>query len=142
MATIDNGLSFADGEYAAETQLEKGPFPAEKTSVNVIALGTSRETGETRLSLTPRNAGDSPRVYVLKTNAVGEQDEQVQDLEDYRTTEATLYFVAVDSSGKYQTGEPTRWTADLTIRHELHKLGDGRKLELHCTPAAGDVVQE
>ena len=132
----DEALKQGRWRQHADGQIEKGPFPAEKTSVNVIALGTSRETGETTLSLTPRNAGDSPRVYVLKTNAVGEQDEQVQDLEDYRTTEATLYFIAVDSSGKYQTGEPTRWTADLTIRHEIHKVADGRKLELRCTPAA------
>lgn len=132
----DEALKQGRWRQHADGQIEKGPFPAEKTSVNVIALGTSRDTGETTLSLTPRNAGDSPRVYVLKTNAVSEQDEQVQDLEDYRTTEATLYFIAVDSSGQYETGEPTRWTADLTIRHELHKIADGRRLELRCTPAA------
>lgn len=132
----DEALKQGRWRQHADGQIEKGPFPAEKTSVNVIALGTDRESGETRLSLTPRNAGDSPRVYVLETNAVGEQDEQVQDLENYRTTKATLYFIAVDSSGKYQTGEPTRWSADLSIRHELHKVADGRKLELRCTPAA------
>ncbi|MEA3276394.1 MAG: chitobiase/beta-hexosaminidase C-terminal domain-containing protein, partial [Pseudomonadota bacterium] len=104
--------------------------------VNVTPLGTNRETGETSLSLTPRNAGDSPRVYVAKTAAVSAQDAQVQDLEDYRTTEATLYFIAEDSTGKYQIGEPARWTADLTVRHELHKVADTRKVELRCTPAA------
>ena len=91
-----------------EGHIEKGPFPAAKTSVNVTPLGTNRETGETNLSLTPRNAGDSPRVYVAKTAAVSEKDAQVQDLEDYRTTEATLYFIAEDSAGNYQIGEPTR----------------------------------
>ncbi len=120
----------------ADGQLEKRPFPAEKTSVNVTTLSTNRDTGETLLSLTPRNEGDSPRVYVLKTRTVSEQDEPVDNLEEYRTTEATLYFLAIDSSGKYQPGEPTRWTADLTIRHELHPVADGRKLELRCTPAA------
>jgi hypothetical protein len=132
----DEALKQGRWRQTPEGHIEKGPFPAEKTSVNVTPLSTNRETGETSLSLTPRNAGDSPRVYVAKTAAVSAQDTQVQDLEDYRTTEATLYFVAEDSTGKYQVGEPTRWTADLTVRHELHKVADTRKVELRCTPAA------
>lgn len=132
----DEALKQGRWRQTPEGHIEKGPFPAEKTSVNVTVLGTSRETGETSLSLTPRNAGDSPRVYVLKNAAVSEQDEQVQDLEDYRTTAATLYFIAVDSAGKYETGPATRWTADLTIRHEVHRVADVRKVELRCTPAA------
>jgi hypothetical protein len=132
----DEALKQGRWRQTPEGHIEKGPFPAEKTSVNVTRLVTNRETGETSLSLTPRNAGDSPRVYVAKTAAVFEQDTQVQDLEDYRTTEATLYFIAEDSTGKYQIGEPTRWTADLTVRHELHKVADTRKVELRCTPAA------
>jgi hypothetical protein len=132
----DEALKQGRWRQTPEGHIEKGPFPAEKTSVNVTLLGTTRETGETSLSLTPRNAGDSPRVYVLKNASVSEQDEQVQDLEDFRTTEATLYFIAVDSSGKYETGPPTRWTADLTIRHEVHKVAASRKVELRCTPHA------
>lgn len=132
----DEALKQGRWRQTPEGHIEKGPFPAEKTSVNVTVLGTSRETGETSLSLTPRNAGDSPRVYVVKNAAVSEQDEQVQDLEDYRTTEATLYFIAVDSTGKFETGPATRWTADLTIRHEVHRVADVRKVELRCTPAA------
>jgi hypothetical protein len=132
----DEALKQGRWRQTPEGHIEKGPFPAEKTSVNVTLLGTNRETGETSLSLTPRNAGDSPRVYVLKNSAVSEQDEQVQDLEDYRTTEATLYFIAVDSTGKFETGPATRWTADLRIRHEVHKVADIRKVELRCTPNA------
>ena len=132
----DEALKQGRWRQSPEGHIEKGPFPAEKTSVNVTLLGTNRETGETSLSLTPRNAGDSPAgLCRCKTAAVSDQDEQVQDLEDYRTSEATLYFIAVDSAGKYQIGEPTRWTADLTIRHEVHKVADTRKVELRCTPA-------
>ncbi|TVQ88665.1 MAG: ATP-binding protein [Chromatiaceae bacterium] len=132
----DEALKQGRWRQTPEGQIEKGPFPAEQTSVNVTVLNTNRDTGETTLSLTPRHAGDSPSVYVLKTNAVSEQDEQVQELDDYRTTEATLYFIAVDSTGRYETGPPTRWTADLTIRHEIHNVADSRKVELRCTPPA------
>jgi Protein of unknown function (DUF499)/Fn3 associated len=132
----DEALKQGRWRQTPEGHIEKGPFPAEKTSVNVTVLGTHRETGETSLSLTPRNAGDSPRVYVLNAAAVSERDEQVRDLEDYRTTAATLYFIALDSTGKLETGPATRWTADLTIRHEVHQVADTRKVELRCTPAA------
>jgi hypothetical protein len=132
----DEALKQGRWRQTPEGHIEKGPFPAEKTSVNITPQGTNRETGETTLSLTPRNAGDSPRVYVAKTAAVSVEDHQVQDLEDYRTPEATLYFIAVDSAGKYHVGEPTRWTADLTVRHEVLNIADSRKVELRCTPAA------
>jgi len=131
----DEALKQGRWRQTPEGHIEKGPFPAEKTSVNVTVLSTNRDTGEITLSLTPRNAGDSPRVYVLKTNAVSEQDEQVQDLDDYRTTEATLYFIAVDSTGTYETGPAARWTAELAVRHEIHAVADARKVELRCTPA-------
>jgi hypothetical protein len=132
----DEALKQGRWRQTPEGHIEKGPFPAEKTSVNVTPLNTNRDSGEITLSLTPRNAGDSPRVYVAKSSAVSEQDLQVQDLDDFRTTDATLYFISIDSSGKYAVGEPTRWTADLTIRHEVHKVADSRKVELRCTPAA------
>ena len=132
----DEALKQGRWRQTPEGHIEKGPFPAEKTSVNVTPIRTDRETGETTLTLTPRNAGDSPRVYVAKTAVVSELDLQVQDLDDFRTTEATLYFVAVDGTGKHQVGEPTRWTADLTVRHEVHKIADTRKVELRCTPRA------
>ncbi len=132
----DEALKQGRWRQTPEGHIEKGPFPAERTSVNVTPLGTNRDSGETSLSLTPRNAGDSPRVYVGKSAAVSDQDDQVHDLEDYRTSAATLYFIAVDSAGKYRVGEPTRWAADLTVRHEVHKVADTRKVELRCTPAA------
>ena len=40
--------------------IEKGPFPKEKTSVNVITQSVNSETGEATLALTPRNSGNSP----------------------------------------------------------------------------------
>ena len=43
--------------------IEKGPFPKEKTTVNVSLQGSNPETGESLLSLTPRNAGDSPILH-------------------------------------------------------------------------------
>jgi hypothetical protein len=42
--------------------IEKGPFPKDKTTVNVSVVGNQPDTGATILSLTPRHAGESPVV--------------------------------------------------------------------------------
>ncbi|EOB2784915.1 anti-phage-associated DUF499 domain-containing protein [Vibrio vulnificus] len=116
--------------------IEKGPFPKEKTSVNVSLLSTHPDTGESVLSLTPRNAGDSPVIHYSTKAEVLETDAQVEDSESFSTTESTLYFLVKDTSGKYETGAATRWVADLKIRHQVEALADKRKITLQCTPNA------
>ena len=116
--------------------VEKGPFPKEKTSVNVSLLSTNTETGESQLSLTPRNAGDSPVIHYSPKPDVSETDPKVEDTDNFNTVEATLYFIVVDSTGKYETGTTTRWVADLKIRHQIEPIADKRKITLQCTPAA------
>jgi hypothetical protein len=116
--------------------IEKGPFPKEKTSVNVSLLNTNQETGESVLSLTPRNAGESPIINYSTKSEVLETDSQVEDIESFNTTEGTLYFLVRDPSGKYETGDTTRWVADLKIRHQIEPEADKRKVTLQCTPNA------
>jgi len=116
--------------------IEKGPFPKAKTAINVQTQSVDPATGESRLTLTPRNAGSGPVVYYATTASVSNKDNRIDDLENFSTKEATLYFQVEDSTGQYETGEPQRWTAELKIRHEIHARGDKRYVELHCTPAA------
>ncbi|MGX8726492.1 anti-phage-associated DUF499 domain-containing protein [Legionella pneumophila] len=116
--------------------IEKGPFPKEKTSVNVSVLSTHPDTGESILSLTPRNAGESPVIHYSTKREVTEADPKVEDLENFITKEGTLYFLVKDPSGKYESGAPARWTADLKIRHQVEPFADKRKIILQCTPRA------
>jgi hypothetical protein len=116
--------------------VEKGPFPKDKTSVNVTVVGVDAETGQTTLNLTPRNAGESPIVsYAARVDDLP-RGKRVEDLDNFKTAEATLYFIAKDQSGHYETGEPTRWVADLKIRHEVAPAADKRLVTLACTPKA------
>jgi len=118
--------------------IEKGPFPKEKTTVNVTVLGTSPETGETILSLTPRHAGESPVVcYHTGKGQVSENDPVVEDLDNFTTQAGTLYFWVKDPTGQYESGPPVRWVADLKIRHQVDPAGDKRRVTLQCTPSAG-----
>lgn len=116
--------------------IEKGPFPKEKTSVNVSLLGIHQETGDSIISLTPRNAGESPVIHYSTKPEVVETDPQVDDLESFTTAEGTLYFLVKDPSGQYESGKATRWIADLKIRHQVNPLADKRKVTLQCIPGA------
>ena len=116
--------------------VEKGPFPKEKTSANISLLGANPESGESILSLTPRNAGESPIIYYSTKPNVSESDPQVEDLENFSTGEGTLYFWVKDTTGKYESGPPTRWTAELKIRHQVEPSADKRKVTLQCMPKA------
>jgi len=117
--------------------IEKGPFPKEKTTVNVTLLGTNPETGESILSLTPRHAGESPIVYFdTSKNQVSETEPKVEDVDNFTTRDGTLYFWVKDPTGQYESGPPVRWLADLKIRHQLDPAGAERRVTLQCTPAA------
>ena len=116
--------------------IEKGPFPKEKTSVNVTLISTNPETGESLLTLTPRNAGESPVIYFSTKSEVFDNDPQVLDLENFSTLEGTLYFKVVDPTGKYECGPATRWVAELKIRHQIEPSADMRKVTLQCSPKA------
>ena len=120
----------------ADGYLEKGPFPKEKTSVNVVDQGRDSQTGDIILSLTPQNAGQNPRVHYAPTAAVSESDSLVTDLDGFRTSAPTLYFLAIDNTGEHAQGEPTRWVAKLKIRHKVTDRPNGRLVELEVFPLA------
>jgi len=116
--------------------IEKGPFPKEKSTVNVSLVGTYPETGETILSLTPRHAGESPIMYYSTRPEKLESSSQVGNLDDFTTSEGTLYFVVKDTIGQYESGPPVRWLAELKIRHQIEPAADKRKVSLQCIPKA------
>lgn len=120
----------------ADGYIEKGPFPKDKTSVNVVTQSTNSETGESILTLTPRNCGSSPVVHFSSSTSVSVSDPKAEDLENFSTKTATLYFLAIDSDSQHDTGEAQRWVADLKIRHQVKALADKRLVELRCVPDA------
>ena len=116
--------------------IEKGPFPKDKTTLNIAQQSTNKESGEAILTLTPRNCGASPIVHYSHTPKVSTSDPVVDDLDNFTTTAATLYFLAVDNEGQHEIGKPKRWLADLVIRHEVRPAADKRRVELKCVPQA------
>jgi hypothetical protein len=122
---------FGDDGY-----VEKGPFPKDKATVNFSVINVNAETGETTLSLTPRHAGESPEVFWSERSTVTEKDKRVEDLDNFVTTAGTLYFLAKDASGEHESDAPTRWLADVKIRHDVKPAGDKRLVTIAATPRA------
>lgn len=116
--------------------IEKGPFPKDKATVNVSVINVKPDTGVTILSLTPRHAGDSPVVYWSTKPEFSDKDHKVEDLENFATGEGTVYFMVKEPTGRYESGPPTRWLADLKIRHQIEPAGDKRRVTLAATPHA------
>lgn len=116
--------------------VEKGPFPKDRTTVNISLVGSHPETGETILSLTPRHAGESPLVIYATRSEELVDGKTVDDLDSFTTAEGTLYFEVKDQTGQHETGAPVRWTADLKIRHQVDPAADKRRITLACTPCA------
>lgn len=116
--------------------IEKGPFPKDKATVNVSVINVKADTGETVLSLTPRHAGESPVVYWSTKSDVSDKDHKVEDLDNFSSTEGTLYFWVKDTTGQHESAPPVRWLADLKIRHQVEPAADKRRVRLEATPRA------
>ena len=116
--------------------IEKGPFPKDKATVNVSVINVKLDTGETVLSLTPRHAGDSPVVYWSTKADVSDKDNKVEDLDNFSSTEGTLYFWVKDTTGQHESAAATRWLADLKIRHQVEPAADKRRVTLAAAPHA------
>ncbi len=115
--------------------LEKGPFPKDKTTLNIISEETD-QVDKVMLTLTPRHAGDGPVVHFSGSADVSAASPVVDNLDNFSTDKATLYFMVRDPSGAYETGEVHKWVAELKIRHQVVPAGDKRQLVLQSTPSA------
>ena len=122
--------------FGEDGYIEKGPFPKERATVNVSLHGNNPETGESLLSLTPRNGGDSPIIHYSTKPQVGEADLRVEDFDSFSTGEGSLYFWVKDPTGKFESGPPVRWVAEIKIRHQVDPAADKRRITLQSTPRA------
>ncbi|MBQ5497108.1 MAG: chitobiase/beta-hexosaminidase C-terminal domain-containing protein, partial [Acetobacter sp.] len=54
----------------------------------------------------------------------------------WTTKEGTLYFLAVDSTGHFESAPPVCWKAEIDIRHQVEVRGEERYVTLQATPRA------
>ena len=121
---------------SGDNYIEKGPFPKDKTSLNVSTVSVDDSSNETILSLTPRNAGAAPRIHYSTNPKVSRDDMVVKDSDNFRTKEGTLFFLVVDTAGEFESGDPISWKADIKIQHQVETVVDTRRVRLQSTPRA------
>ncbi|MPZ42202.1 MAG: DUF499 domain-containing protein [Betaproteobacteria bacterium] len=112
--------------------VEKGPFPLPDTSVKVQVLNRDLETGHCKLRVTPINAD----ILFAEVGGKATTASHKLDGRDYATGALEVSFLAMDSGGKYNTGDPVPWRNTITLRSRVYHSGDDKMLELRAAPPA------
>nr|MDA3832123.1 DUF499 domain-containing protein [Spirochaetales bacterium] len=110
--------------------ITKKPRP-KTTQVVFNEESSPDDTGAVRLKIDAVNSGNAPRIHYQEDGAVSISSPVLS--ENVLSTKALrVQFLAVDPSGKNQTGAPATWTNHLTIRNRFDV--NTRKLEILVAP--------
>ena len=108
----------------------KSPKP-KTTEVIITEDSDPDDQGNIRLKVDTVNAGNTPKIYYAEDGEVSESSPQLKD--NHLVTQALrVQFLAVDPTGKNQTGDPMTWNNRLIIRNKFNKTT--RTLELFVAP--------
>ena len=110
--------------------VNKGPFPKPATTVRIQELSRDDGTGVAKLRLTPVNAD---KLYADYGGPATPASMQVEG-RDFETAELRVSFLAVDSSGEHETGDPVEWTNRITLQSREYMSGDERMVEICAAP--------
>ena len=118
-----------EGQY-----VNKGPFPKPATTVRIQELSRDDDTGNVKLRVSPVH-GD--RLY---SDAGAPATPASKDLGGggIFQTNAMLRvsFLAVDSTGGHEPGEPVEWTNRITLESREYVEGGERRMEIRAAPPA------
>ena len=92
--------------------VNKGPFPKPATTVRIRELHRDEDTGVARLRLSPVH-GDT--LYAEFGGKATPASMKI-DGGDFETADLKVSFLAVDSTGGHDTGEPVEWSNRITLK--------------------------
>lgn len=110
--------------------ITRKPKP-KSTQVTVLEEGYPDDEGRVRLKINTVNAGNNPRIHYQEDGKVTESSPVLDDM-TLTTNALRIQLLAVDPSGKNQTGTPTNWENKLVVRNRLDE--SSRQLELFVAP--------
>ena len=110
--------------------VSKKPKP-KQTEVMVSIEAGPDDNGEVRLRVETVNAGNSPTIYYCEDGEVTVNSDTLSD-NTLVTRAMKVQFLAVDSTGKNETGKVKQWQNRLVIRNKFDS--DSRMLELFVAP--------
>lgn len=121
---LRKGIWVEEGGY-----LDKEP-PAPETGVNVREQFRDPNTGEVTLKITPQN-GDKVHYEINGDATTGSS--LVENMNDFKTTELSLSFLCVDSTGIHQTGPLEYWTNRVELKYHNYDKAGKTFIELKAT---------
>lgn len=112
--------------------VDKGPFPQPATSVSIQEQTRDDDTGEVCLRVTPIH-GDTIfwEVGGPATSASAKVDGST-----LKTKELEVSFLALDSTGVHQAGNPVTWHNRITLKYRIYQSGSDKQMELQSAPSA------
>lgn len=111
--------------------VDKGPFPQPKTSVTVQEQSRDADTGKVLLRVMPVH-GDT--VYWETGSAATTASARLEGA-TLETAALEVSFIAVDSKGVHETGEPYTWRNRISLKYRVFQSGTNKRLELQAAPA-------
>ena len=115
--------------------IDKGPFPKPETAVRIQEIARDENTGVTTLRLTPVN-GDT--LYADVGGAATPASMRIEGRE-YETGELCVSFLATDSTGEHDSGDPHEWTGRITLMSRDYLDGERRMVEIRAAPPAAPI---
>lgn len=116
-----------DGGY-----IDKGPFPAPSTSVQVMEWNRDEDTGEVTLKIVPVN-GDA--VYYDVGGEATTASAKVDDFQNVVIREMHASFLCVDSKSVHKSGATYKWRNSVTLKKRVFGGGEKKTVELKAAPA-------
>ncbi len=111
--------------------LRKGPFPPEKTAVVLQQIHRDDETGEATLQVSAKH-GD--RVHFETGGSPATLSSPVLPANPWKTTEMRVSFLAVDSTGGHESGEPRDWTNTVDVKFQRAYRDGAHRITLKAIP--------
>lgn len=109
---------------------ERGPFPPPRTEVSVQQLSRDPNTGEATLRV---RALHGDRIYYSEDGTVSTASLRLEG-QDLKTRALSVQFLAADSTGRHETGDPEVWRNTMTLKHRYYDGPDGKMCELQAIP--------
>ena len=89
-----------------------------------------------KLRLRPIN-GDT--LYAEVGAAATPASHRLDPTQPFETADLRVSFLAVDSTGQHETGEPVEWTNRITLKSRQYPGGEGSMVEIRAAPAGTPI---
>ncbi|OPY16698.1 MAG: hypothetical protein A4E23_01684 [Methanomethylovorans sp. PtaU1.Bin073] len=120
-----------DGGY-----IDKGPFPAPSTTVQIMEWNRDEESGEVTLKVVPVNGNT---VYYDIGGEATTASAKVDDFQNFVIKDMHVSFLCVDSKGVHESGPTIKWSNSVTLKKRVFGDGDKKKVELKAAPPGATI---